>query len=80
MSWCMVGTPVNQVGSTSFSQPKNFETLYPGEHETWPPAESGARIAGDEPMDVEERHDVEAAILRRESERVADVAGRGADV
>ena len=40
----MVGTPVYQVGFTSSIQPKNFSALKPGVQDTWPPAESGARM------------------------------------
>ena len=43
-------------------QPKNFSALKPGVQKIWPPRESGASSAGDQPVDVEQRHDVEAAI------------------
>ncbi len=80
IAWCIVGTPVYHVGRTSPIQAKNLSALNPLEHDTSPPAESGARRAAIEAVDVEQRHDHEAAVVRRERERGADVRRRRADV
>ena len=45
------------------SSAKNLSALKPGVQQTRPPAESGASTAGDQAVDVEQRHDVEAAIV-----------------
>ena len=54
-----------QVGLASSIAAKNFRALNPGVQKTLPPRESGAGGPAIEPVDVEERHDVEAAICFR---------------
>src|SRR5260221_8387122 len=44
IAWCIVGTAVYQLGSTSCSQPKNFSALKPGVQDTQPPADNGANM------------------------------------
>ena len=63
--WCIVGTAVYQVGRTSLNQAKKRNALKPGEQETAPPAARLLRVAGDQAVDMEQRHDVEADIVRR---------------
>src|ERR1051325_6965848 len=48
IAWCIVGTPVYQVGRTAANQEKNLSALNPGEQQTWPPADSGASGAEDD--------------------------------
>ena len=59
----MVGTAVYQVGFASSIPAKNFSALKPGVQNTAPPRDSGAEQAGDQPVDVEQRHDVETAVV-----------------
>src|ERR1700758_1486027 len=42
IAWCMVGTPVYQLGRVSAIQEKNFRALNRGAQHTCPPAERGA--------------------------------------
>ena len=76
----MVGTAVYQVGLASSISAKNLSALNPGVQNTAPPRESGAAKAGDQPVDVEQGHHVERAVIGRKLERGRDVAGRGPDV
>src|SRR5262249_32079970 len=48
-AWCIVGTAVYQVGSSSFIQSKKEGASKPGEQATLPPAESDARSAATSP-------------------------------
>ena len=76
----MVGTAVYQVGFASSSHWKKCSALKPGVQKTDAPAASDDEHRRDQPVDVEERHDVEAAVVRRQRQRLADVAGRGGEV
>ena len=64
----MVGTAVHQLGRTSPSQPKNLNALKPGVQQTAAPAASEDEHRGDQPVDMEQRHDVEADIVRRQAQ------------
>ena len=64
IAWCMVGTAVYQVGSAASSQAKKRSASKPGAHQTEPPAARLDGDRGDEAVDVEERHDVQAAVAR----------------
>ena len=70
----MVGTAVYQVGFASSSHWKNFSALKPGVQTTDAPAESDDEHRRDQAVDVEQRHDVQAAVGRRQRQRLADVA------
>ena len=60
----MVGTAVYQVGLASSIWPKNFSALKPGVQNTEPPRRQRGEQPRDQPVDVEQRHDVEAAVAR----------------
>ena len=69
--------------------PVGFRRLHPGEEaqrvEARAAPDTGTRRHGaqhrrDQAMDVEQRHDVEAAIHRRQIQRGADVPGAGRDI
>ncbi len=59
----MVGTAVYQVGFASSIPAKNFSALNPGVQNTAAAARQRRQQPGDQPVDVEQRHDVEAAIV-----------------
>ena len=66
--------PCTRSGRNSSSHAKNCGALKPGVQTTLePPPTSGASSAGDQPVDVEQRHDVQAAVVRVERERARDV-------
>ena len=76
----MVGTAVSQVGTRSSSQAKTRSALKPGVQTTVLPARSEAITPCHQPVDVEERHDVEAAIAGLQREPAGDIGGRRAEV
>ena len=78
--WCIVGTAVNQLGRAASNSRKKRKPLKPAVQTTEPPEARGGEHGRDQPVDVEQRHDVEAGILRPERQRAADVIGRGGDV
>ena len=61
----MVGTAVYQVGRASSSQRKKLSALKPGVHTTLAAGGKRGEHRRDQAVDVEERHDVEAAVCRR---------------
>ena len=70
----MVGTAVYQVGSASIEPGEELQRVEARRADAHlPPAESGASSAADQPVDVEQRHDVQAAVLRRQRQRRANV-------
>ena len=75
----MVGTAVYQVGLASSISAKNLSALKPACKDGVAARKRGGET-GDQPMDVEQRHDVERAVVRRKLERSRNVAGRGPDV
>ena len=68
-------------GGPGFGHPcKKFQRVETGSAENASPARQRRQQSGDETVDVEQRHDVQAAIAGGQLHRIAYVAGRGADI
>ena len=78
IAWCMVGTAVYQVGFASPSQRKEAQRIEAGRAERAAAGRERGEHGRDQPVDMEQRHDVEAAVVRRQRQRRADMAGGGA--
>ena len=80
IAWCMVGTAVYQVGSSSSSQ-RRTERVEAGRADHGGAGGQRGQQRRDQPVDVEQRHDVEAAVARRQLQRRRDVRrGQGCAV
>ena len=64
IAWCMVGTAVYQLGLASSSHWKKRSALKPGRAEDAAARGERRQHRRDQPVDVEQRHDVEAAVVR----------------
>ncbi len=77
----MVGTAVYQVGSASSSQPKNFERVEAGRATHRRSGGERRQQGRDQPMDMEQRHDIEAAVVCANKVKGApDIVGRGQEI
>ena len=71
IAWCMVGTAVYQVGRSSPASAKKRNALKPGRAADRAAGARARRACRHQPVDVEERHHVQAAVGGRERERGA---------
>ena len=80
IAWCMVGTAVYQVGCRVLEPVEEAQRVEAGRAVDRGAGRERGRDRGDQAVDVEQRHDVEAAVVGRQRQRGADVAGRGREV
>ena len=79
-AWCIVGTAVYQVGPDLPQPGEEAEAVEAGRADNRSAGRDRGQHGGDQAVDVEQRHDIEADVVRRQLQRPADMARRGGEV
>ena len=80
MVWCMVGTAVYQVGLGLVHPAEELQSVESRRAKDLAASRKRGQQAGHQPVNVKERHDVEPAVLRNQTECGPNAPGRGDDV